>query len=54
MRYAFPIVHACCTFSDLSIPAGKIVHAILDNYASHKYPKVRAWLGRRRLQRGVF
>ena len=36
------------------IPAGKIVHAILDNYASHKYPKVRAWLGRRRLQRGVF
>ena len=28
------------------VPAGKIVHAILDNYGSHKHPKVRAWLGR--------
>jgi hypothetical protein len=28
------------------VPAGKIVHAILDNYATHKHPKVRAWLGR--------
>jgi transposase len=28
------------------IPAGKIVHVILDNYGSHKHPKVRAWLGR--------
>ncbi len=28
------------------IPAGKIVHVILDNYASHKHPKVRAWLAR--------
>ena len=27
-------------------PAGKIVHVILDNYASHKHPKVRAWLDR--------
>ena len=27
-------------------PAGKIVHVILDNYAVHKHPKVRAWLGR--------
>ena len=26
--------------------AGKIVHAILDNYATHKHPKVIAWLGR--------
>ncbi len=25
---------------------GKIVHVILDNYAAHKPPKVRAWLGR--------
>jgi transposase len=23
------------------------VHLILDNYASHKHPKVRAWLARR-------
>lgn len=29
-----------------AIPAGKIIHAILDNYATHKHPKVRAWLTR--------
>ena len=28
------------------VPAGKSVHAILDNYATHKHPKVRAWLAR--------
>ncbi len=28
------------------VPAGKAVHAILDNYAVHKHPKVRAWLDR--------
>ncbi|MCW2286817.1 hypothetical protein M2323_004622 [Rhodoblastus acidophilus] len=28
------------------IPAGKIVHVILDNYAAHKHEKVRAWLNR--------
>ncbi len=28
------------------VPAGKIVHVILDNSAAHKYPKVRARLGR--------
>lgn len=28
------------------IPARKIVHAILDNYAVHKHPKVRAWRDR--------
>jgi transposase len=26
--------------------AGKMVHVILDNYATHKHPKVRAWLER--------
>ena len=26
------------------IPAGKTVHAILDNYAAHKHPAVRQWL----------
>ncbi len=26
------------------VPAGKIIHAILDNYATHKHPKVKAWL----------
>lgn len=28
------------------VPAGKTVHAILDNYATHKHPKVKAWLER--------
>jgi len=27
-----------------AVPAGKIIHAVLDNYATHKHPKVRAWL----------
>src|SRR5580693_8745298 len=29
---------------EAAVPAGKIVHAIADNYAAHKHPKVRAWL----------
>jgi transposase len=29
-----------------AVPAGKLIHAILDNYAAHKHPKVRAWLTR--------
>ena len=28
------------------VPAGKLVHAVLDNYATHKHPKVLAWLAR--------
>jgi transposase len=28
------------------IPAGKVLHVILDNYAAHKHAKVRAWLER--------
>ena len=28
------------------LPVGKVVHVILDNYAAHKHPKVRAWLDR--------
>ena len=28
------------------VPQGKSVHAILDNYATHKHPKVIEWLGR--------
>ena len=31
---------------DAELPAGKAVHVILDNYAAHKHPKVRAWLDR--------
>ena len=31
---------------EAAVPAGKLVHAILDNYAAHKHAKVRAWLAR--------
>ncbi len=37
---------------EAEIPVGKIVHVILDNYATHKHPKVRAW--RQRHPRFVF
>jgi transposase len=29
-----------------AVPVGKVVHAILDNYGSHKHPKVLKWLTR--------
>lgn len=28
------------------VPAGKLIHVILDNYAAHKHPNVRKWLAR--------
>ena len=28
------------------VPAGKVIHVILDNYAAHKHPNVRTWLDR--------
>lgn len=31
---------------EAAVPAGKVVHAVVDNYATHKHPKVRAWLVR--------
>jgi len=31
---------------EAEVPAGKLVHVILDNYAAHKHPKVRQWLQR--------
>ena len=27
-----------------AVPAGKVVHVILDDYGSHKHPKVLRWL----------
>jgi len=27
-----------------AVPAGKVIHAIVDNYATHTHPKVLAWL----------
>ncbi len=31
---------------EAEVPVGKIVHVILDNYATQKHPTVRAWLAR--------
>jgi transposase len=31
---------------DLQVPAALAVHLIADNYATHKHPKVKAWLAR--------
>jgi transposase len=31
---------------EAEVPASKLVHVILDNYAAHKHPKVRRWLDR--------
>jgi transposase len=28
------------------VPAGKVIHAVLDNDATHKHPRVLAWLAR--------
>jgi transposase len=28
------------------VPAGKLVHVILDNYAAHKHPKMIEWIAR--------
>jgi transposase len=29
-----------------AVPAGKLIEAVVDNYATHKHPKVKAWLAR--------
>jgi transposase len=29
-----------------AVPAGKMIEAVVDNYATHKHPKVKAWLER--------
>jgi hypothetical protein len=31
---------------EAEVPVGKVIHVILDNYAAHKHPNVRAWLDR--------
>ena len=31
---------------EAAVPAGRLVHAIVDNYGTHKHPKVPAWLAR--------
>jgi transposase len=31
---------------EAQVPAGKVIHVVVDNYATHKHPKVRQWLAR--------
>ena len=31
---------------EAEVPPNKAVHVVLDNYAAHKHPRVRAWLAR--------
>jgi transposase len=31
---------------DANVPTGRQIHAIVDNYSTHKHPKVKAWLKR--------
>lgn len=31
---------------EAQVPAGKLIHVVLDNYATHKHPKVLEWLAR--------
>ena len=49
-----PSTNIKVTFTDFhftpdtyTIPAGKEIHLVLDNYATHKTPKVAAWFKRR-------
>jgi transposase len=32
--------------TEAAVPTGRPIHAIVDNYATHKHPKVKAWLAR--------
>jgi hypothetical protein len=41
-----PGIHTLLNTIEADIPAGKMIHVVLDNYATHKHPKVRAWLAR--------
>jgi len=31
---------------EAAVPKGKSVHAVIENYATRKHPKVKAWLAR--------
>src|SRR6202011_5191385 len=39
-------VHRFLNTIEEQVPVGKVIHAIVDNYATHKHPKVRQWLAR--------
>jgi transposase len=36
----------CLNDIERAVPAGKLIEAVVDNYATHKHPKVKAWLER--------
>ena len=31
---------------EAAVPAGRLIHAIMDNYGTHKHPNVKAWLAK--------
>src|SRR4051794_38261476 len=31
---------------EAQVPVGKVIHAVVDNYATHKHPRVRRWVTR--------
>ena len=39
-------VHPLPQYLEAQVPKREVIHAIVDNYATHKHPKVRAWLAR--------
>ncbi len=45
-RYRHPEFIRFLNEIERTVPAGKMIHAIVDNYATHKHPKVKAWLAR--------
>jgi transposase len=45
-RHRHPVFIRFLNAVEREVPAGKAVHAILDNYAAHKHPEVRKWLAR--------
>jgi len=39
-------IHPLSQTVEREVPTGKPIHVVLDNYATHKRPKVLAWLTR--------
>jgi len=46
-EYTLTSLPTCPTnWDQLKVPAGKLIEAVVDNYATHKHPKVKQWLVR--------
>jgi hypothetical protein len=41
-----PGVHRFLNAIEAAVPTGKLIHAIAGNDATHRHPRVRAWLAR--------